>query len=315
MKKTIIALSLVPSLSLVSNLSAVDYVWNGAPDGDWATATNWSPNGIPNLTGPDNATVNGSTVYTAPGDFFLTNGSTLTIQSSGSWIQEGDISWIQASGGILTIETGGSFDTGTAGNFNNTGANTLNIGGVFELNGIALTLDDDSMTISSGGQFNSTANFLISADTASFLMTGGVANTAEFKPNGTSNATINGGIYNASLVSFDGGVSSKVNLGGSGRLNIANGGTFQGIFAIGDDDYINITSASSVLFIDNLDEANKDILMASGRVRVNDVNSGIIATAVGNGYEFTSNIPEPSTYAGLLGLATLGIMMIRRRKQ
>ncbi|WP_309400390.1 PEP-CTERM sorting domain-containing protein [Cerasicoccus maritimus] len=315
MKKTIIALSLFPSLSLVSTLNAVDYTWTGATDTDWGTASNWSPSGIPNLNGTDNATVNGATVYTAGGDLILSTGSTLTIQGSGSWVQEGGIAWIQASGGTLTIEAGGSFDTGTAGNYNNTGANTLNIGGVFDVHGIELSLDDDSMTISAGGNFSTTANFIISADAANFLMTGGIANTAEFKPNGTSNATINGGVFNASLVSFDGGNASKINLGGDGRLNLSGGDNFQGIFALGDDDYVNITSSTSVLFIDNLDEANKDILLASGRVRVNDVNSGVIATAVDGGYEFTSTIPEPSTYVGMMGLATLGVLLVRRRKQ
>jgi hypothetical protein len=34
------------------------YTWSSATSGDWATATNWTPNGIPGSAGGDTATIN-----------------------------------------------------------------------------------------------------------------------------------------------------------------------------------------------------------------------------------------------------------------
>jgi hypothetical protein len=44
-----------------SVVSATNYVWNGS-DGNWETAANWTPNGIPGSAAGDNVTINGGAV-------------------------------------------------------------------------------------------------------------------------------------------------------------------------------------------------------------------------------------------------------------
>ena len=51
------------ALALSAPALAVDYAWNNASGGNWGTATNWTPNGVPNAT-TDTATITLAGTYT-----------------------------------------------------------------------------------------------------------------------------------------------------------------------------------------------------------------------------------------------------------
>lgn len=316
--------------------SAIDYVWNGSVDTDWATSGNWTPGGVPVLNGTNNAVVDGAVVYNAGGDFQLATGSALTINSGGSWVQTGGISWIQLNGGTLNLN-GGSFNMGTAGNINVGGAGgTLNIGGSLILQNAGLTMNaNTTLTLSNGGSisgtfnqgsgsvyitggvFSSSGNYVIGGADTVFQVSGGVVTFGgEFKPNLGENVIISGGVVNATLISFDSIGESVLTLAG-GRINLSQGNVFNGIFSAGADDYINFTSVSSQLFIDNLSLGGAEALLG-GLVRYNGVadSSMFNLTAQGDGYLFTLvGVPEPSAAALLAGLGVLGGAVLRRRRR
>jgi collagen type I/II/III/V/XI/XXIV/XXVII alpha len=60
------------------------YSWSSATSGDWATTTNWTPNGIPGAAGGDTATINatGSNNYTVTYDEGAESLNSLTINSA-----------------------------------------------------------------------------------------------------------------------------------------------------------------------------------------------------------------------------------------
>ena len=81
---------------------AVDYVWNNAAGGDWGTAANWTPNGVPNATA-DTATITLAGTYTVTVVGSFTVGSVAIGGASGTQtlsLPGG------GSGGILTLNAG-----------------------------------------------------------------------------------------------------------------------------------------------------------------------------------------------------------------
>src|SRR5579862_2138624 len=48
----------VLALLLLPSAYGTAYVWNGVSGGDWNTATNWTPNGVPGSASGDTATFN-----------------------------------------------------------------------------------------------------------------------------------------------------------------------------------------------------------------------------------------------------------------
>ncbi|MGE9294980.1 MAG: PEP-CTERM sorting domain-containing protein [Puniceicoccales bacterium] len=338
MKKSTLALS-ITTLGCMCLATAAPFDWTGNTNTDWSTASNWDPTNVPNLTGIDNAFVSGTTVYNAAnGDFIISTGSTLTIQNGGNWSQTNGIAWIKMQGGTLTIESGGIFDTGTAQNLERPGGGTFNVSGTFNINtsfafgigtnqtlnltGGDLTVATGDFIVSDNGVFNMTGgsaifpnHVIINADTSTLSFGGGTTTiTNELKPNaGLNGASIGGGAtVNATLISFDGGDTNSLDVA-DGRLNISNGTSFNGIFTAGGDDYVNLTTISSEVFIDNLTEGGSITLLSDGRLRFNDAIGNIVATPLGDGYLFTA-IPEPSTYALLFGAMTLSVLVLRRRK-
>ena len=307
--KNLYTIPFLAALTISANLvQAEDYTWTGNVDTDWKTAGNWSPEAVPNLEiAGSNAVVSGETIYEAPGDFHLNNGNSLTINNGGSWIQTNDISWLQFTGGILNVNSGGSFDTGTSANiFMGTGT-TFNIAGVFNTHGIAMSLGNGiSMYLNAGTVFTNTAgNFVVNDADATFHLTGGTATIGEFNAL-AGDIVISGGVLNTSIVAFnDPGLSSSFDLMG-GRINVAPN-AFQGIYAMGNDDYVNFTIGSTgEFFVDGLDEAGAQTLITDGRLRYDNAIGNIDYTAQDGGYLFTvSGIPEPSTYAALVGVLAL----------
>lgn len=315
--KTLHTIPFLAALTISANLvQAVDYTWTGNVDTDWKTAGNWSPEAVPDLqTAGNNAVVAGETIYEAPGDFHLNNGNSLTINNGGSWIQTNDISWLQFAGGILNVNSGGSFDTGTAGNIVMDTGTTFNIAGVFNTHGIAMGLGNGiSMYLNSGAVFTNTAgNFIVNDAGATFHLTGGTATIGEFNAL-AGDIVISGGVLNTTIVSFNSAdLASSFDLSG-GRINVAPN-AFQGIYAIGNDDYVNFTIGSTgEFFVDGLDEAGAQALITDGRLRYDNAIGNIVYTAQDGGYLFTAvGVPEPSTYAALAGALALVAAWLRRR--
>lgn len=291
--KTLGGLSLLAAFTLIAPAQST---WTGV-DGDWATAGNWSPSGVPNLTGGGTATINGGAVtYTAGPDLFISNGSTLQI-NGGSWTQAGGISWIQMSGGNLVV-AGGTFNQGTAGNIVRNASSSITVSsGVANLSGNFLhdLTNSGTFTISGSGTVN-------------------IAN--EFKP--LTTFTMSGGKLTANLISFADGPGG-INLTG-GTLQV-NGGAFgNGIYGGGPTKGINFSSDSvGSVFINNFTAANltSSNFLTNGTIQLaGAVNAGAftIVEADGGVYVSLGTIPEPSTYATLAGVGVLGLTVWRRRQ-
>jgi hypothetical protein len=147
-------------------LFAADKTWAGGPSGLWHVAENWSPSGIPSSA--DNIVVaNGAVTYVPGGDLVRDPGTTLTMGSGGSFVQTPSDAWMAINGSIV-LQSGGVFDTGTAGAFNlgATGSVAVNQGSTFLRRGKILVVDSkwtfNGGTVDNGMsefQFNSEVDF------------------------------------------------------------------------------------------------------------------------------------------------------------
>jgi hypothetical protein len=317
---------------LLASAALADSTWNGV-DGEYTTAGNWTPSGVPVLTSGATATINaGNVTYTPGGDLFITNGSTLQI-SGGSFTQAGGIAFMQMAGGNLLVN-GGSFNQGTSGAIVRNASSSITVSsgsatfnGAFVNNG-SLTLSGGTTSI--GGQFGSetTGVFSISAGLLTvqnnFVVTTGTVNInggtvnigGELKSLG-ADFTISGGTVTALLISFDATAASFDISGGSLVLS---GNFTDGIFANSPDAYLNFTTGSTgELKLTSVSATGAANLLAS-RVRFNDtIDAGafeIVADGAGSIVRLIpSSVPEPSSYAMLAGLGVIGFVSLRRRRR
>lgn len=108
-------LPFIALLALLATAPAAQttYTWNGANPGDWAEASNWSPNGVP---GPEDAVVIGSGTATLTanttvasfelsGSGVLTGDADLTVSSVMTWVSQWPATGIQGSG-TVTVAPG-----------------------------------------------------------------------------------------------------------------------------------------------------------------------------------------------------------------
>ncbi len=297
------------ALALLSTAPAfgAEYVWTGDVDNDYLTDGNWNLSGAPNTgatagnqPGVDNVTIGGSSVFTPGGDYVLGRNSTITITNGGSWEQvvgAPNFAWIQARGGTLNIETGGSFNTGTAGNMTFEGGEgtTINVGGDFiwgstGIGGQAARLEASSFNITTGG-----------------LMT----HDGTFNWNRTD-FSINGGTLEVNRLNAGVGDFEQVITLNAGSIIINNGANNQGFGSNGGDDYINFTSLAGSVFINNINEAGVTNLLDS-RIRFNGVADAdnFNFDDQGDGYLITA-IPEPGTLT--LALVAFGTLVWFRRR-
>ncbi|MFZ4521018.1 MAG: T9SS type A sorting domain-containing protein [Bacteroidales bacterium] len=197
-------------------LSATNYAWNGSASNDWATPTNWTPNGIPGAL--DNVTIGvpgsntncsinsgsksvASLTLNGTGILNMASGSTLSI--SGAFTYDG------SSGATAT------FNTSSTVNMTSSSAQTvpaLNYGNL-NLTGGDRTLASSGTTGIAGTYTPGAGAITVSGSTMNF--------------NGTSAQTIPLATYNNITVSTTGGNATA---GGAitvnAILNIASGSTF-----------------------------------------------------------------------------------------
>lgn len=107
-------LIILTSLVILTSIWAEDYTWNGG-NGEWATESNWTPNGTPGSS--DSATISSGTVTVtgniSVGTLTLSNASisgagTLTITSAGTLTS----SFLQGNGGSTVIGSGATVTLG-----------------------------------------------------------------------------------------------------------------------------------------------------------------------------------------------------------
>lgn len=297
------------SVSLASVASA--QTWGGG-DGEYTTGSNWIGGSVPNTGGGGTATINsGNVTYTPGGDLAINNGGSLVI-NGGSWTQAGGVAWIQLGGGSLVV-AGGTFNQGTAGNIVRNASTSITISsGAANFNGEFA--NNGTLTVS-GGSVSIQNNFVANVGTVN--INGGIITAGgELKPQG-ADFTMSAGTLNVALISFDAAAASFDLAGGT--INIS-GSFTEGIFANSPDAYLNFTSGSTgSLHLSSVSTTAAANLLG-GRVRVNDTidamafeilsdgGSGSIISLVG------AAIPEPSSFAMLAGLASLGFVASRRRR-
>ena len=230
--------------SLVFRPGARAATWDGANPGDWNTAANWTPDGVPN--GVDAIVNSGEAQISAnapnPNDLRVndTNAGTATVtQSAGSitvnaWTRFGTTAGgtgvYNLNGGTLTANSRVNIGEGGTGTLNITNG-TFNINDVFNVN--ADNIAGGTGTVNqSGGIVNKAAGnwFAIGQDP------NGGTGTYNLSGNGTLNSAVlvlvgdNGvgflNISGASTLNANAGVlmGSTSNAASSGTLNL-NGGT------------------------------------------------------------------------------------------
>ncbi|WP_269538934.1 PEP-CTERM sorting domain-containing protein [Cerasicoccus fimbriatus] len=300
----------IPLLTAAAILSgsitaqATDITWDGGGgDGLYLTPANWSTDTVPNLTGPDNAFLNASAQYDPGGDLLIQGGSTLTIQDGGNWEQINGIAWIKTQGGNLIIEEGGVFNTGTSQNMERDATTSITVNGTLIYGAAAGNFIYNPATF---GSFSlaSNANFSVGA---------------EFQP--AVDFTFNSGVtYTGGSVMAAQASDVVVTINGSDLTLVDNGPSVAGLYGFnGTTSYLDFTTAGGTITLSNVDSATEvETAINTGLYRYQGAidPTNITFTDLGGGDYIISatTVPEPSTYALLLGTMTLSLLIIRRRK-
>ncbi|MFH1500007.1 MAG: PEP-CTERM sorting domain-containing protein [Verrucomicrobiota bacterium] len=289
------------SVTLPSVASAqTTWTWNGA-DGEYTVGSNWDQGTRPDLTATGNTAIinSGAVTYTPGGDLAINNGGSLVI-NGGSWTQVDSVAWIQLGGGSLVV-AGGTFNQGTAGNI--------------------VRNADTSITISSGVA-NFSGNLINDTATLGSLNlsgTGTIGVQNEFKPIETF--TVSGGTLTVgNLISFadgPGGIDFA-----AGTINLDGSGGNSGFYGGGLGKGLNfVTGSTGTLFFSSYSatELNADGFLTNGTIQSNgaidaagfnivEADGGVYVSLIG------AAIPEPSAFAMLAGVAALGFVASRRRR-
>ncbi len=188
------------------------YSWSTATSGDWATATNWTPNGVPGALGGDTATINATgPSYTITYDETKESVNSLTINSAAATLvfnasdsltsfgtttfKAGTIDLLNSSStlnaGGLTTSAGTTINIGTGGTLT---YNSGNIGGLVDMTGAsAFGATADSLALSGEIEATSgtgTVNFAAISGTGTLEANGGTLLVASTLANATVHAVI-----------------------------------------------------------------------------------------------------------------------------
>ena len=269
------ASALIISLVLTTGARA-DSFWNVA-NGDWNTAANWNPSGVPNGV---NAAINSGTanitanVTTNPNDILInsgvTNGTGAVNQSAGSITANGWLRMGLGSGGTANYTLSGG--TLTAGQ--------MNIG---ESSNAVFTMTGG--TLNSNGEFwLSGVNTPNSTGTGTMNMSGGTVNVSSWLAvgrNGTSggavgNLNISGGTFNAATAGGAVTIGSSANA--TGQVTVSGTGTLTtpNFILVGENGTGTLTVSGSGLV--NASSATNGVKLAanSGSTGTVNLNGGTI---------------------------------------
>ncbi len=240
---------------------------NGAGDGLWTTALNWSSNILPGTS--DDATIGAG--------FSVTLNNVASVNSL-------------TLDGSLTLAAGGSLTLGSSSTFSNTSVFTMSAGalvanggftsnGAYTQNGGTATFKGTSAfnTVSLGAGSAMTMN-LNAATTMASLTTGTGSNTPVIQGSGNVNVTGASTLNNANfgsggVINFNGGV----NITGPVTVNRGtslNGGTLSGAGAISGTGAVNNTGSFDI--------------QNGGTLAINLTNSGTLTKSAGNSTSITN---------------------------
>ena len=124
------------ALVLAPSAHAIDYVWNNVAGGNWGTATNWTPNGVPN-SNADTATI------TAAGTYAVTIDGNFTVRTVTLGGATGTQTLSLPSTRTLTLQA----PSGAA-------VVTVNANGVFSHAGGTLTGNTDPTQVTVNGRYD-----------------------------------------------------------------------------------------------------------------------------------------------------------------
>ncbi|MBO4710176.1 MAG: hypothetical protein J5727_10415 [Kiritimatiellae bacterium] len=162
MKKPLLTIATIAAA--ITLLDAGTYTWTGAAgDGLWFTAGNWNYDGVPAANSPGNAPsddvviANGDTVTYVPGGDWVPTGS-ITISGSSTLVQSTGDAWPNVLGPLVL--DGGTYDTGSAGNFRLGSTLTVRNGGALILRCTQGNTDGNGLIVlENGGTINRTGEW------------------------------------------------------------------------------------------------------------------------------------------------------------
>jgi Hint domain len=197
------------------------YSWSTAASGDWATATNWNPHGVPGAAGGDTATINATGAnYTITYDETAESLNSLTINSAAATLvfnaNESLTSFGTTTFQAGTIDLQNSKSTLNAGGLTTSSGTTINIatGGTLTYNSATIGgLVDMTGTSSFGAKANTIAlSGTIEATSGTGTVTfAAISGTGTLEANGgtllvasaLANATVHAVISNSASSVFD----------------------------------------------------------------------------------------------------------------
>lgn len=263
-------------------------IWNGGT-GNWSTATDWTPNQVPNNGGGNTYNV--------------------TIDSGGT-----DTVTLDQNATIVSLVLGGAVGTSTLQNLSGT-AEILNITGPLTINGAGTLIFNNGSSLTAGGN-SSNAGLILLQNGSTMTISGNLMNSGPVTSDGSQgtltvigNLTSTGGGFNLSTLTVSGNLTasgteevSAIKLTVSGNMTTPGDGaastlTVSGTFTNTNDGRQNfeVASADVGMMVNNgtlLIGGLVPIYSASNEMTIgaSSINSGTIMLYASNNYVWDSTI-------------------------
>lgn len=283
MKKTVpFGTILLLSIILFANtaLAQTNYVWNGT-SGDWTTATNWSPNGIPGTNSGDTVTISNGGIVTV-GDGISTSNYALarvTITNA-TGAASGSTLTINPNATLTLSSTTTAVVTLNGGNINNNG--TLNITSIATGASTGITCATPAVAssltygYSGSGALNITLSASTTANRSAIACTSLGANTYQMLFNGTTTLNLGSNATAAYAIRAAGGTAaSPLIIGGTG---FTIGGAQGGLLSIASQSTVTVNSGTTLTMNSANTNITNGILITNNTIGIptNFTNKGTI---------------------------------------